>query len=237
VIKGEAVNIEYIGKDTPLAECELLAMRVDGFHRPNESDLIRSRWFDYSDLHPTQATYLYAHYYKEQTRVFCETYIDSRTAADQRAFAPNDIFRSRDMTSMWLARGQADKHGIPYPFVLWFAQERAYNRTYKTFPRPNQLYGEEFEIDLIEAWRENGTHALRYSKRGKFKASNFIKTTIQKQHVRHVITQIKTRPQPHINLLARMISEDVLSENQALVQEAFTPEELAKAVRGAEHLR
>src|SRR6185369_17957189 len=90
-------KVEFVGHDLSAKMCELRGMKIDPAHREGEADLMRSRWFDYIRMHPVHATYLYAHHYKEQTRKFCETYVDLRTADDAQAFFPEDIFLSRDL--------------------------------------------------------------------------------------------------------------------------------------------
>lgn len=202
---------KYTGCDLEPRQLELRGMKIDPVYRQGEADLIRSRWFDYSRLHPTQCTYLYAHLYKEFTRQFYEAYIDIRTADKARAFFPDDVFMSSEMTGMWLARRAADALGAPYGFVLQFASDRALERTYRSFPRPNQLYSEEFEIDLKQAWDESLTRAIRYSRLPRFQAAEYVANPIQRAHATFVIEQIKKRPAPQANLLGRMFHEKVLS--------------------------
>lgn len=204
--------MDFYGMGLTPKDNEMRAMRVDRMHRTREAEYVGTRWFDYFNLHPTQATYLFAHLYKEQTRKFCEAYVDIRTAEDARAFTPDDIFSSRDMTSMWLARGQADALGVPYEFLLQFASQRALDRTFQCFPRPNQLYGEEFEIDLKAAWEEGKRTSLRYSRHEHFLAKNLVGphgSVIQRRHHRYIVEQIKRRhgKQAHAGLLGRLFNE------------------------------
>lgn len=210
-------------------------MKIAPEHRVGEAALMRSRWFDYRDMHPVSATYLFAHYYKQQTLKFYEQSIDFRTLEDVRAFAPDDIFMSRDLTSMWLARRFADEHGIPYPFLMRFAHERYFNRAQRQFPRPNQLYGEEMEIDTLAAWKEQLSRQLTYSRLPKFTMSEWRGTKDQAQHVRFVEAQIKSRPAPRYRLLARMLQEDILS--LPIIQAAFSQEEAERAERYCEKLQ
>lgn len=217
----------FLGSDLDLGKLELRSIKVDAVHRMDEASLIKTRWFDYSRLHPAQATYLYADLYKKQTKIFCESYIDIHSAAEARAFVPDDIFMSRDMTSMWLARGAADALGAPYGFVLQFAQARALDRTFKCFPRPNQLYGEEFEIDLAVAWRERLAMTLTFSKKARFQVANYVGSVIQKRHIEFVVDQIKKRPKPHHNLIARTFVEGIL--NPSLAGDHFDGAEIDKA--------
>lgn len=222
--------MEYIGRGTPRERCELLAIGVDPLHRDGEADLVQSRWFDYHDLHPAEATYLYAHHYVQQTRAFYEACIDVRTAQDVRAFVPDDIFCSRDLTSMWLARRAADAIGAPYPFVLRFAHARALERLYHRFPRPNQLYGEEFDLDVADAWRELLARSLQFSRLPYFQMANYRGEPAQDKHIAFVIDQITKRPGPKKGLLARVFAEGVLSPDLAAARKAFSQSELTSTL-------
>jgi len=224
----------FIGHDLSRAELELRGMRIDPVHREGEADLMRSRWFDYADMHPVAATYLFAHLYNEQTRRFYAACIDERTAADQVGFTPEDIFYSRDLTAMWLARRCADKNGWPYDFVLEVAQKRFIDKLFHRFPRPNQLYSEEFELDLQDEWRARLARQLVYSRAPRFKAMNFTGQVVQARHANFVIEQIKSRVRPHTGLLGRMLHEDVLSVTMAATR--FKPDEVCAALEVAADL-
>lgn len=227
------MDIEFIGKHLDKKSRELLGMKIDPMHRQGESDLVMRRWFDYHLLHPTQATYLYAHLYKEFTHKFAASYIDIRTSDSARSFTPEDIFMSRDLTCMSLARRCADGLGMPYEFALQFASDRALARTFETFPRPNQLYSEEFEIDLKLAWADSLSRSLRYSRLPYFQASQFVGDIMQKKHFAFVMQQIMLRPAAsRTNLLARLLGENVLKpsmlEGHFSQEEMHTAETLAK---------
>lgn len=229
------VKIAFVGNGLSREEYELLALGIDPTHRAGEADLFKTRWVEYAEMHPARATYLYAHFYKEQTRTFYETCIDIETAQFVRAFSPNDIFKSRDMTAMWLARRACDALGCPYDFALRFAQQRAVNRLYKTFPRPNQLYSEEFVIDLSEAWNESLAMMLRYSRHERFKAVNYCGSWGQRRHTAAVFEQIKKRPAAsQVNLLGRLVHEGVLDEK--LMENSFPGDVISRAVEVAGNL-
>lgn len=223
------MEIEFFGQGLDRKIMELKGMKIDPEHREGEAGLMHKRWFDYRGLHPVEATYLYAHFYKEQTLKFYESVIDIRTLENARAFVPDDIFMSRDMTSMWLARRCADEHGLPYPFVLRFAQDRFFNRAQRTFPRPNQLYGEEFEIDLLAAWKEEVSRKITYSTHPRYKLAAWKGERDQAEHLDFVLNQIKARPAPRHRLMARMISEGII--NRALIEKRFSKQEADDAER------
>lgn len=207
---------DFYGSDFPLKVLELKGLRIDPSHREHQADLMRKRWFDYRLMHPVLATYWFAHLYQEHTRLFYIECVDIRTAEDARGFSPDDIFMSRDMTSMWLARSAADELGLPYEFVLRFAKKRFLERAMRSFPRPNQLYGEEFELDVRDAWEEQLRRQLTFAKLPRFRASNFRGELDQAQHVNFIVAQIRSRPPSSWpGLLRRCINEDLLSLDMA----------------------
>ena len=204
----------FFGDHFQLQELEVIGMHVDPAHRTDTPQLLSTRWFDYRGMHPVTATYLYAALYKEQVRIFAETYVDIGTADEAKAFTPDDIFRSRDMTCMWLARCSADRAGVPYTTALSFAQTRAHDRTFQRFPRPNQLYGEEFELDLADYWKTLCAGSLQYSRSPRFDLSTQEAASAHPDvvaHARQVVEQVQSRPAPHTGLLARMFREGRLN--------------------------
>lgn len=217
----------FYGSSFDLRAIELRSLRIDPEHRKGEADLVKSRWFDYCNMHPGMATYYYAHLYRKYTTSFHDSYVDIRTSEEANPFTPDDIFMSRDITSMWLARRVCDALGMPYEFALQFASDRALNHLFRRFPRPNQLYSEEFMIDLTEAWKENTGRSLRYSRLPRFGNKNYKGVGRQDEHRQYVIDQIKQRPAPHQNILARMFNEDVLDERA--VEDHFSQDVIRKA--------
>lgn len=226
---------DFLGSGLARSEMEVRALRIDPAHRDGEASLMRTRWFDYRDMHSVEVTYLYAHLYKEQTKKFYAQNIDIRTVEAARSFFPDDIFMSRDLTSMWLARRAADAMGIPYPFVLQFAQDRFLARLQHNFPRPNQLYGEEFEADLAQAWAARVGQQLTYSHQPRYKATAWKKDVNQAEHLLFIFKQILQRPQQSRHrLLGRLISEGVIAPWMAVGK--FGQSEVDAAERYAESL-
>lgn len=208
---------DFLGSDLTRQEMDVRGLRIDPVHRDDEPGLMGTRWFDYRGLHPVAATYLYAHHYKQQTHKFYAQVVDIRTVEDARSFFPDDIFMSRDLTSMWLARGAADRLGIPYPFVLQFAQDRFIARLQRNFPRPNQLYGEEFEQDLQLAWQARLATQLTYSRQPRYRADAWKAERDQALHLRFIYLQIEARPkQSQHRLLGRLFSEGIVAPWMAM---------------------
>jgi hypothetical protein len=202
---------EFFGHDMDKAALEVRALRIDPVHRSGEASLATTRWFDYRQMHPTTATYYFAHLYRLQTQRFYAATIDEDSAQDVRAFTPDDIFFSRYLTAMWNARRMCDEHGLPYDMLLRFAQERFIARMQHQFPRPNQLYGEEVELDILPFWQAQIARQITYAKSARFRMSQYKGEVVQAQHIRFVIEQVRRREGPHHRLLARLVKEDVLS--------------------------
>jgi hypothetical protein len=223
--------MKFYGDHMTPASRLVLALRIDPVHRDDEAGLMRKTWFDYQELDPVQRTYLFAHFYKTQTEYFYAKCIDIRTVEQVRAFAPQDIFSSRDLTAMWLARRAVDAIGVPYDVALEFAQKRALDRLFHRFPRPNQLYGEEFEGDLESHWGQMLAQGLRYSRDERMKVDerHRHRTLPATRHAEFVVRQIRMRPAPHFRLLARMFRERVLAAGTPIIQELFTLEEVEQA--------
>jgi hypothetical protein len=229
--------MEHFGSDLPRDVLELTGLRIDPAHRLDLPELLHSRWFAYWDLHPVAATYLYAAHYREQVRTFAECYVDIETAHDAKAFSPDDIFESRDLTAMWLARSATDRVGCPYPVALAFAQHRALERQFRRYPRPNQLYGEDFELDLADHWRQMCDYSLQYVATDSFAASKHTpgsSPAVVEAHATWLMRQITRRARPHHRLLGRMFREDRLDPRWAA--RVFTPAEIDAALQHASEL-
>ena len=214
------IDDNWHGKTKSAADYESLGLTIAAEHREEEAALFQSKWIEYKFWHPARATYFFAHCYRLQTTRWLERNMDLITAGDHSAFKPADIFASTDMTGMWLARQAADRFGMPYPFVLHIAECRFIDRAWHRFPRPNQLYGEEFELDARDAWAERESRSLQYSTSPQ---------VIQDpEHEGYVVKQIKARAAGHPNLLGRMFKEGVLKPQRMVTH--FGSELTIKAV-------
>lgn len=217
------IKDQWPGSDKSQAEYDAIGLQIAEEHREEEAALFTTKWIDYRAWHPVRATYFFAECYRLQTTRWMERNRDLESADDARAFTPADIFASTDMTGMWLARQAADRHGMTYPFVMQQASQRFLDRLYHRFPRPNQMYGEEFELDTRDAWLEQLSRSLQYSRDAQ---------TIQDpEHEKYVVEQIKARPAGHSNLLGRMFKEGVLNPKRMVKH--FGPDLTIKAVRVA----
>jgi hypothetical protein len=201
----------YLGHDLTAADCELLSFaRVGRAHRERESTLFHRKWYDYRHLHPVKATYLFAHRYEECVRAFYVETKDKDGAGEIKVFTPADVFQSHELTGIWIARQAMDALGCRYEFGIKFAIRRFTDRGWRMFPRPNQLYGVEFLLDLQDAWRRQCAASLEMAKHPRFKNINYEWHPDQDAHHDWVVKQIKLR-QNHVDrILARVFDEDLL---------------------------
>jgi hypothetical protein len=228
--------MDFVGAERSPRQLEIIGLKIDPLHREDQADLMRTRWFEYRTMHPVAATYLFAQLYREQVEKFAAAYVDIRTADQAKAFTPEDIFYSRDMTGMWLARSSADRVGVPYEVLLAFAQQRALDRTFQRYPRPNQLYGEEFEADLLDHWNHRKGHSLQYSRAARFGLAQYHMLPLPEdvhQHADFIVDQILARGVPPAKLLGRMFKEDRLSVRHC---GRFHSDDIEKAKRHAMEL-
>jgi hypothetical protein len=195
-------------KLTP-ADCELLALaRVGRPVRDRESALANLRWFDYRHLHPVQLTYLWAQTYEECAQRFVAQTKDRDAAPDIRAFNALDIFMSPEVTACWMARQGMDMVGCRYEFGIMYALRRFSDRGWRMFPRPNQLYGTEFLLDLKDAWKIECDASLQLPKHARFKRTNYRGDVDQDAFHDWLMGEVKRRKFPE-KVLARLISEDL----------------------------
>ncbi|OAD82853.1 hypothetical protein ATN89_17365 [Comamonas thiooxydans] len=185
---------------------------IDEKFREKEPDALQRKWFDYRLLHPTEATYLWAHFYNEQAKKFYATCKDTGTADSVVGIAPADALRSREANSVWRARQVLDKIGCPYPWALQFLMRRAINNGWRTFPRPNQMYGYDSVVDLYNAWKERVARELTYSREPFFLALQWEEHPVQVAHIEFVVDQLSKRAAPRHRLVSRLIKEGVLDE-------------------------
>lgn len=203
-------------------QADQLALKIAPEHRAEEVALMRSRWWDYRLLHPTWTTYAFASAYQCSHIEWHRRFVDIDEADKQLLWPTGDIFKEKDLTAIWLARQAADRVGVPYPFVCSFAMQRALTRQFKRPMRPNQLYGEEFELDLAAAWKEHLDTQMPMPSVVFFRGSQFTRHPVQLAFREWLVSRVNSRPAPRYRILAWMLLDDLV--NDALLQEHW-PEE------------
>jgi hypothetical protein len=88
-------------------------------------------------------------------------------------------------------------------------------RTQHQFPRPNQLYGEELELDVLVAWKERMGSQITMALSPRFRMHGYKGELVQAEHVKFVADQIMQRPGPRFRLIARMLKEGLMTHHMA----------------------
>lgn len=210
---NENMNFYGQGKDRSFYELSLL--RVDPKFRDREPELIGKKWFDYRMMHPVEATYCLAHHYNQQAQKFYSICKDTDTAHYAIGINPEDAMRSPEVNAIWRARFTIDNIGCPYPWALQFLMERAIRIGFRTFPRPNQMYGVDSVVDLYNAWKEKLSTQLTFGQEEHLKASSWSEHPAQIAHIEFIKTQIDKRGGPKHRLVARLFKEGVLDDQLA----------------------
>ena len=168
--------------------------------REHESDLMTSKWWDYRFMHPTEATYLFAHHYKEQYRNAFNRYFDKRQIARANTLAKHyDLFKNAPgaISGVWRARQFADSICAPYDlYIRWAidARMRFWKRGH--LPRPCQLYADLVTDQVFEQWTEHLGGKFMVASHDAYKMQNYAGLPSQDAHIEWVFAHART--QPHI---------------------------------------
>lgn len=230
-------------KDDPalIPGLEQLALQIPADHRTTTAETMATCWFDYRELHPVIKTYMFAEEYRKTARMFYAMYVDAETASSVNGFSPDDIFKSTDRAAMWKARELVDSLGIPYTFALLFAKQWAYERGIKRWLRPNQLYSEELEVDLRNAWSAKVKTILTFSQDARYKTdpgADIIRDgpSFVNEHRAFIVCQVRARAGAgridHL-LVARLLSERLLTKGE--VEAEFGKDVQERASKLSQH--
>lgn len=200
---------------------------IHAAHRANEAEIQSKRWFDYRQMTGAEATYLFGeHYYRQYLDSYKQTK-DIRTVATVSPFTPDDIFRSNDLTSMWLARQAADSIGCKYSFYLHHVFNVFTVRGWKNLPRPNQIYSEELVISVNTAWTARCAEILQLAENKFFFADLYVGHPYQVQYYDYLVKQINSRQHKHLAVTG-LLQKAVIPYELALL--AFGPDVCKKAL-------
>ncbi len=158
----------------PFAYEAMLHTRWPSAERRREPELFTTKWWDYRQMAPAQATYYFAHLFTEHTRKIIREHLNDAPAANGRDWHPiksGDVFEPpaderrhaywrRKITGLVRARQAADAEGIPYEVFIPTALRYFYfgGGTYVFAKRggmmlePSLLYGEEVMAEIAQAW-------------------------------------------------------------------------------------
>lgn len=171
--------------------------------RDEEAGLMQSRWFDYRNMLPAQATEAFAKAYDTVYRDYYAMVRDYRRVEEITPIC-TEIFKSAELIAIWKARQAADKIGCKYEFFLREAFKRAWERGNRYLPRPNQLYGDELVSDIAQEWKSVTGQVTPLAERSFFKNSSYVGHPDQDAYHAYLIEQVKNREHRHL-LLSRLV--------------------------------
>lgn len=216
----------FYGHDLGMLHAELLAIQ----HIPNdllqkEAGLYRTKWFDYRRMHPTKATYLFAHEFNRAYQGFMVATHD-QSGRYMRAFKQMDILEARERLSVWRLRQLADSLGMRYDFFLnkafrwhshdgWFLKKL--DKGGRAAPRPAHIGANpELITDVMMAWEEECAARIQFPKDTRYKVENFFGHVDQLDWETYLVGQIKTRRHPQYALHAALYVERTLRIERAV---------------------
>lgn len=205
----------YYGSDFSFEECEAVGLlRVNPKLWKGEAGLFKSKWFDYRDLHPVKATYLFANMYSRAYRRLMCRRVGIEKGQYHKGFRGQDIFMLRpgDYSGFWKARQMADQLGIPYDFYNNFVMRWATDNLWKRLPRPTMLYSEKMVDAIKAAWDDEMKAAIQVPQSERYLAENFEGHQDQYDFQFWLCGLIKKRPNPHFALATYMYMQPMLVE-------------------------
>lgn len=124
-----------------------------------ERDVAQRKFYEYRFMSPLAATQHFAQLYSQKAKAFARMNQDIETAEKVRGMGYGLFSEpSASLTEFWNARIKADSMGVPYGLLIDFGFHFASRRTWRTAPRPGQLFGSKSSgdlwIEMFEAYAE-----------------------------------------------------------------------------------
>lgn len=200
-----------------------------------ELGLFATKWFDYRQLTPVEATERYIDAYRLAFRNHYARALDRERAdhikvlggEDPLAGFPDRKMRNK-LVGCWRGRQVADMLGMPYETYTELAMGfrlRFWQRAY--LPQPQHLY-HEMDLEKIQArWEELQTAKLFYSELPVYRIESYRGVAFQNDHHEWLIGQAQKRSNSRV-VLARFVQDGLLPIEKAY---ARTPERLHDELR------
>lgn len=215
------MNMDYKGSELSGTECDAIALdRVSPSLLKKEPKLSTTAWFDYRLMHPTQRTYLFAHFYEEAYRFMLRLHVDYEQAEgdNPRTYLPKKdplgktqsvlkrekasgvVGAYRNCTMVWKARQKADELCIPYDVFCMSGMKAAIGRIWQRAPSPSQLYSQNILNEIIDRWADLASQKMYVATDPFYLLTNWINHPSQADHAQWVCDQINTRVNPDFAL-------------------------------------
>lgn len=217
----------FLGHDLSFLDAEVLMMKniADPVIK-KESGLMRTKWFDYRRMHPTKATYYFAHCFNRGYQQFMVTTYD-RSGRFMRAFKQLDIMHAYEKLAVWKLRQLCDGIGMRYDFFThhafrWYSDDWYLKHLDKgriAAPRPAHIgANNDLITDVMLKWEEECAARLQFAKDPRYKAYNYFGHQDQIDYENWLVEQLKQRRHPQYGLHAALYIEDALRIERALME-------------------
>lgn len=221
---------KYNGGDSSLEDCDQIAIHIHSKSKKCldiEPELFKTKWFEYRHLHPTKATFLYAHHYQKAYKRHFGIIFD-KNRANNVLGTKKDPVLNKGAISFWKGRVASDKLGIPYDFYISQGMSFLINEVkWKRIPRPSQLYDEAVIEEIDSRWKQKLRHTATMPLICHLSNDNVFCTQTKQEVERWLCERLQTRRNAHLMLSDYIYEKKIVSETIAL--EFFSSEELQKA--------
>lgn len=217
------IGVNYRGSELSEVDCDRIALdRVSPKLLTREVELCNTAWFDYRMMHPTQRTYLFAHYYDQAFRYMIALHVDREQVMgdNPRSYFPKgadplgktkaqelkDAKSGKNsgykmMTMIWKARQKADELGIPYDIFCMSGMKAAIGRIWQRIPSPAQLYSDNIINSIIDRWAELLSERLFVASDAFYQIKQWVNHSAQLDHAKWICEQAMLRARPEMTIM------------------------------------
>lgn len=209
---------DYFGNDLTPGKYDALACEIIGAKLlQDESMLYSTKWFDYRHLHPTSATYLFAHHYVAEYRKIYQKIRDQEKGKFITGTKGKDVMLKKEVSGFWKARQSADRIGMPYNLyigaVMRFLIE---GNIWQRIPRPAHMYSSKVQEFIVEEWRAMLDTGIVEPSTAHLSDDNEFAEQCKQDIARWLCMQLKTRKNPHFGLAHYMLDKKIVPERIAI---------------------
>lgn len=219
--------MQYAGSQFPQRENELQRIQnISSALSQREPALYSKKWWDYRLLHPTQATYLFAHHYRQSLRLTMDHRVDRsklRFVRGLREFTFDQDLNKAFVTGMWKARQTADEHGVPYDTWCFGAMKYAEKNLWKYPPKPCHLYGSSVKEEhahfktsmldfILKRWVDTLGNSMKTATSNFYTVPAYCGHPYQFAHMKFLKGQLLVAPHPAFAVAELMYEKNILAE-------------------------
>lgn len=209
---------DYFGNNLTADQYDSLAISaINEKFLKLESALFLGKWFDNRHLHPTQATYLFAHHYELEYKKVFKRIRDHERGQYVKGTKGKDCMLKKEVTGFWKGRQNADRLGIPYDIyigsVMKFLIE---DNIWQRIPRPTHLYSAKVTEFMKDKWVQMlGTEIIQ-PEIAHLSDDNLFGTQCKLEIERYLCGCIQMRKNGHLALSRYMCELNMITEQTAL---------------------